>query len=285
MPNPTSRVMLLVGVLLGTSSMVTVAADSVSADHGVAAGGDIRDSIITIGYTPEQVEMLIQASNKDLRTAYESQVKELSNRLGVTQDALTSFFQILREQNVPLEKLPETLATIAQRFREMQERLAVLNPDDPATRSLIEKARKELNAGHYDQADALLSQAEAAEQAAARQAEQLARDAQVVADRRWLNAAVARAERGELSRTRLNYREAAKHFQAATDMTPASAPTTCGRYRRRWADVLADYGEQQGDNTALLQAIDLYHQTLANLPRTRVRLPRGIGDGLCIAGI
>ncbi len=54
MPNPTSRVMLLVGVLLGTSSMVTVAADSVSADHGVAAGGDIRDSIITIGYTPEQ---------------------------------------------------------------------------------------------------------------------------------------------------------------------------------------------------------------------------------------
>ncbi|MGB5065735.1 MAG: hypothetical protein WBQ37_18550, partial [Candidatus Competibacter sp.] len=165
MPNPTSRVMLLVGVLLGTGIPVTVAADSVTADHGVAAGGDIRNNTITIGATPEQVEALVRASNEALRTTYETQVKTLSGQLSVTQDTLASFFQILREQNVPLEKLPDTLATIAQRFREMQERLAVLNPEDPTTKALIEKARAALDAGHYDLADVLLSQAEAAEQA------------------------------------------------------------------------------------------------------------------------
>ncbi len=269
MPNPTSRVMLLVGVLLGTDIPVTVAADSVTADHGVAAGGDIRNNTITIGATPEQVEALVRASNEALRTTYETQVKTLSGQLSVTQDTLASFFQILREQNVPLEKLPDTLATIAQRFREMQERLAVLNPEDPTTKALIEKARAALDAGHYDLADVLLSQAEAAEQAAARQAEQLAHDAQAAADRRWLNAAAARAERGELSLTRLNYLEAAKHFQAATEMTPASAPTARGIYRRLWANALSDYGEQSGDNAALAQAIALYRQALIELPRTQ----------------
>jgi hypothetical protein len=56
-----------------------------------------------------------------------------------------------------MEKLPATLATIAQRYRAMEERLAALDPDDPATKALIEKARAELNAGHHDLADALLS--------------------------------------------------------------------------------------------------------------------------------
>ncbi|MCB1826447.1 MAG: tetratricopeptide repeat protein [Candidatus Competibacteraceae bacterium] len=269
MPNRAFFIALL-GVFLVASVPVTVATDNVSAEHGsVGVGGNVENSNITTGATPEQVETLIRASTKELRTTYETRVKTLSGQLGVTQDALTSFFQILREQNVPLEKLPDTLATIAQRFREMQERLAVLNPDDPATKALIEKARSALNAGHYDLADALLSQAEATEQAAARQAEQLARDARAAADRRWLNAAAARAERGELSLTRLNYWKAAAHFKAATDMTPASAPTERGTYRRQWADTLSEYGWQKGDNTALRQALHLYRQALADLPRDR----------------
>lgn len=260
----------LLGAFLVAGVPVTAAAGNVSAERGsVGIGGNVEKSTITVGATPEQVETLIRASNEALRTTYEAQVNTLSGQLGVTQDALTSFFQILREQNVPLEKLPDTLTTIAQRFREMQERLAVLNPEDPATKALIEKARTALNAGHYDLADTLLSQAEAAEQAAARQAEQLARDAQAAANRRWLNAAAARAERGELSLTRLNYLEAAKHFQAATEMTPASAPTARGIYRRLWANALSDYGEQSGDNAALAQAIALYRQALIELPRTQ----------------
>ncbi|MCP5449040.1 MAG: tetratricopeptide repeat protein [Gammaproteobacteria bacterium] len=269
MPNPTSRVMLLVGVLLGTSSMVTVAADSVSADHGVAAGGDIRDSIITIGYTPEQVEMLIQASNKDLRTAYESQVKELSNRLGVTQDAVANFFQILREKNVPLEKLPETLVTIAQLYLEMEGRLAIHNPEDPAAKALIEKARMELNTDHYDRTDTFLSRAEIAELNAARQAERLARNAQAAADRCWLNAATTRAARGELSMFRLNHEKAAKHYQVASEMVPDSAPTERGIFRGRWADALVSHNLWKSNNAALRQAITLYRQALADLPRDR----------------
>ena len=227
--------------------------------HGNQAG---RDNIVIVGIPPEQVAVLISASTQELQKHHAAELQTLGGQLGVTQNALASFFQILREQHVPLEKLPDTLATIAQRFREMQERLAALDPDDPATQALIEKARAELNVGHYDLADALLNQAEAAEQAAARQAEQLA-------DRRWLNAAAVRAVRGEASLTRLNYLEAAAHFQAATEMTPTSAPTARGIYRRRWADALWIYGDRQGDNAALAQAIALHRQALTELPRAQ----------------
>ncbi|MCP5196996.1 MAG: tetratricopeptide repeat protein [Gammaproteobacteria bacterium] len=236
---------------------------------GNRAGGDIN---VTVNSPPEQLETLKRATVEALRTIYEPQVKALGDQLSVTQDALTSFFQILREQNVPLEKLPDTLATIAQRYHEMQERLAALNPEDPTIKALIDKARTELEAGHFDLADALLSQAEAAEEVAARQAEQLARDAQAAADQRWLNAAAARAERGELSLTRLDYLQAAEHFRAASEKVPTSASTERGGYLRRCADALQNYGDQQGDNAVLLQALDIYRQALADLPRERMPL-------------
>ena len=232
--------------------------------------GDIRDSTITIGIPSEQVATLIQASTQELQKHHAAELNALGGQLGVTQNALTGFFQILREQNVPLEKLPDTLATIAQRFHEMQERLAALNPEDPAINALIEKARAELDVGHFDFADALLRQAEAAEEVAACQAKRLACIAQAAADRRWLNAAATRAERGELSLTRLDYLQAAEHFRAASERVPASAPAVRGTYLRRCADALRDYGDQQGDNAVLLQALEVYHQALADLPRARV---------------
>jgi len=272
MANRVFFIAMLVSVLLARSISVAVAAGSVSADHGVAAGGDIRDSTITVGIPPEQVATLIQASTQELQKHHAAELNALGGQLGVTQDALTRFFQILRAQNVPLEKLPDTLATIAQRFHEMQARLAALDPDDPAITALIEQARAALEAGHFDHADALLHQAEAAEEVAARQAEQLAHDAQAAADQRWLNAAAARAERGELSLTRLDYLQAAAHFRAASERVPVSAPAVRGTYLRRCADALRDYGDQQGDNAVLLQALEVYHQALADLPRARVPL-------------
>ena len=272
MPNSTSLIALLIGLALAAGVPATGVAETVTAEHGVAVGGDIRDSTITVGSSPEQVATLIRASNEALRTTYETQVKALSGQLDVTQNALLGFFQTLREQNVPVEKLPATLATIAERYRAMQERLAALDPDDPAVKALIAAARAALDVGEYDRADTLLSQAETAELAAARQAEQLAHDAQATADRRRLNAAAARAERGELSLTRLNFLEAAEHFRAASETAPASAPTERGTYLRRCADAFSDYGDQQGDNTALLQAIALYERVLEALSRARVPL-------------
>ena len=45
----------------------------------------------------------------------------------------------------------------------MLDRLAALDTDDPATKSLVEQARAAINKGAYDLADRLLGQAEQAD--------------------------------------------------------------------------------------------------------------------------
>jgi len=164
--------------LLACATLETLAQDKVSAEHGVAAGRDIRDATITIGFTFEQVQQLIAAGTQELKTTYQAQVEELSRRLAVTQDAMIGFFAILRREEVPPEQWSETLAKIAERHREMLDRLAVLDPDDSAIKALIGDARAALEASDYDRADVLLHRAEAAELAAARQAQKLAEQAQ-----------------------------------------------------------------------------------------------------------
>ncbi len=244
----------------------TVFADqNVTADHGVAAGGDIRDTTITIGYSLEEVQAFVKAERQELKTTYQAQIKDLSQRLEVTQDAVIGFFAILKREHVPLEKMTETLAAIAQRHREMLDRLAVLDPDDPAIKALIREARTALAKGDYDRADLLLHRAEAAELEAARQA-------QAAANKRLLKSAVARAERGEISLTRLRYREAARHFKAASSLVPNLHPQEQGAYLRRSADALGEYGDQQGNNEALREAIAAYHEALGVLTQEHMPL-------------
>ncbi len=247
-------------------------ADEVTAEQGVAAGGDIRESTITIGYTSEQVERLITASSHELRTRYEADVEELSNKLQVTDDAVVGFFRILDENQVPLEKLPERLAEIAQRHRDMLDRLAVLDTESPEIKGMIEQARAAVKEANYDRADRLLRDAETAELAAAQRAEDLARQAQKAAERRVLNAAKILAERGELSLTRLDYREAAKHFEKASERVPASHLETRNDYLDRYAYALYRQGTEKVDGNALPQAIHAYREILKT--RTRAQLPQ-----------
>jgi len=125
---------LIVGMCIAALAFATPAipaADKISAEHGVAAGRDIRDSTITIGFTFEQVQKLIQTSTQELKTTYQTQIDELSQQLKVTHDAVIGFFDILKRERVSPEKLTETLAAIAQRHREMLDRLAILNREDP----------------------------------------------------------------------------------------------------------------------------------------------------------
>lgn len=236
---------------------------------GYASIVDARTTII--GLSPEQVRTCMLEVLREESTA-QAKVEELSHKLNVTHEAVVGFLKILNRSEVPLEKLPETLAVIAQRYQEMLDRLAILNPEDPTTKALIKEARIAIEAGNYDRADVLLHQAEVAELAAARQAQALAQQAQAAAEQRLLNAAATRAERGEISLTRLNYPEAAAHFKAASEMVPLSHSQIRGEYLGRQANALFEYGEQKGDNTALRQAITVYQKALGVLTRERTPL-------------
>jgi len=95
--------------------------DRVSAEFGVATGGDLsaRDIIIKYGLSEARVRALMRELQAHDSAAVQK-VAELSARLGITDNALTSFFRILGEQKaIPDEKLLETLAEMAEHHRQL----------------------------------------------------------------------------------------------------------------------------------------------------------------------
>jgi tetratricopeptide (TPR) repeat protein len=243
-----------------------------------AVGGDVAGSTVSVvcGMPPEQVQAMVAVFTQQLgaagaaRAEAEAQAVRLAAQLGVTREAMVSFFRILGEREVPLERMPTRLGEIAARYGELTRRLAALEPEDPSARGLVERAREAVAAGRYDEADALLVRAKEAELAAARQAGELARQAQEAAARRLLKAAAVEAERGQLALTRLRYREAAGHFAAAAETVPP------GHLGKRWiylnseAAALLDQGVERGDNAALAAAIERRHALLRLFPREQV---------------
>lgn len=217
---------LSLAVFLAAYSANAMAADEVKASGGVAAGGDIRDSTITIGLTPEQVKETMLAIARQESTA-QAKLQELSQKLQTTEGALIGFFRILEETDAPLERLPAKLEEIARRHKETLQRMAALAVEDPEIGALVRQAREAVDRGDYDRANALLTRAEEAELAAIERAEAVVKDAQEAVRRRKLSAAAVRAERGGIAMTRLRYREAADHFRAAANLVPA------GRHPRR----------------------------------------------------
>ena len=165
------------------------------APGGLAVGRDVVNSPITFGLKPDEQLRMIEVFSQQIAVSSEARVKaearaaELGTQLGFTREAVIGFFRIVGEQDVPLEQVPTKLGAIAARHRAMLDRWSVLDAGDPATAVLATEAKTAIDNGRYDEADALLLRAQEQDIAAARQAEQLARDAQQAAERRWLLAA------------------------------------------------------------------------------------------------
>jgi tetratricopeptide (TPR) repeat protein len=251
---------LLVLVLSSCAPAVLAAETRIEAPGGVAAE-TITNSPINIGIPPEKLPGIIEAATKDWRGLTDQQkqtIDILQKSLGVNENALKAFFATLGEQDVPLEQVPTKLGEIAARHRAMLDRWSVLDAGDPATAALAAEAKTAIDNGRYDEADALLVRAQEQDMAAARQAEQLARDAQQAAERRFLRAAESEGKRGDLAMTRLRYDDAAKRYAAAASMVPSTRPDERRRYVKREAGALYQQGDERGDNKAALLAIDRY---------------------------
>jgi tetratricopeptide (TPR) repeat protein len=155
-------------------------------------------------------------------------VEELSKRLGVTEAATERFVTILGDQQVPIEQLPERLAEIAARHKELLARVERTASNDPRVQTLKEEAKAAIEAGKYDGAERLLNEAkDAAIGAARRLKEEVATQLRAGAE--------AAAENGALAMTRLRYRDAAGYFAEAVELLPEGSD-----------EVRADYLNQQG---------------------------------------
>ena len=173
----------------------------------------------------QQIEVSVEA-----RVRAEARAAELGAQLGFTRDAVIGFFRILGEQDVSPEQIPLKLGEIAARHRAMLDRWSVLDTADPATATLAAEAKRRSTAVITMRLTHLLVRTEEQDAAAARQAEQLARDAQQAAERRWLNAAEKEGKRGDLAMTRLRYADAAQRYAAAAKHSANIAPRRAARF-------------------------------------------------------
>jgi tetratricopeptide (TPR) repeat protein len=244
-----------------------VALSDVHAGGNITISGVNVSQVIQNGPTPDQLQQLTQAAAAGVTGVLLQQVGALSAKLGITENAVVAFLRTLGEQAVPTDQLTAKLAEVATRYNQAVARAAALDPQDPATRTLVAQAQAAIGDGRFADADRMLDEAEQIEVAAARQAQDVARQAVAAADERLIRAADARGVRGELAMTGLRYTEAAAHFGAAAALVPAGRSDLLAAWLKRQADALRDQGERRGEGAALDEAIGLYQRVLAMRPR------------------
>jgi tetratricopeptide (TPR) repeat protein len=200
-------------------------------------------------------------------------IETISKRLGITEDAAKTLLRIVGEQtDVPDERLAEVLTKVANDYKRLQTQVAALNPDNLTAHELIERANREIAAGHFQAAHQLLVEARQAQIAAAQQAEKVEKTARAARDSQLLGAAAATAADGDLAMTELHYVQAADLFKQAVDLVPPRHPNQIADYLTRQANAFYRQGDERGDNAALERAITIYKLVLQGQPRDRVPL-------------
>jgi tetratricopeptide (TPR) repeat protein len=242
-------------------------AQQVRADTGgVAVGGNVSNSTVTIGIPPEQLAALVKQGT-DLSEAQKKLIANLEGQLDLNQRQIRAALNILGETNVSPERLAARLVEIAERFKDLQASASTQPGDDPKVAALKADAQKAIDEGELAKADALLADAQTEER----------RDL----DRRAVNAADTSARRGQIALTRLRYSEAAKHFAEAAVVFPPGTANEDKRidYLKKEADALLRQGYEFGDNSALRSAIERYERLLELQPRARVPLDWAMSTG------
>jgi tetratricopeptide (TPR) repeat protein len=196
-----------------------------------------------------------------------AEVREISGKLGIAESAIAGFFETMHEAEVPLEQVAAKFEELALQYQHLLDGVRTLRSDDAEVQQLKADAAVAIEGGpvSYDRAEELLKQAEVIDREAT---ERLA----AALERRSLNAAATRAQRGELSLLRLDYTSAIEHFNEAVKITPLSHSEVRVRYRQAYAGALYQYGKDRGINPALKEVVDIWKTLAQELPRERVPL-------------
>jgi tetratricopeptide (TPR) repeat protein len=250
-PAPIAACLLaLLAALSAASAPAWALGDTeITANQGVAAGGSITGSTITVGMPPAQVQALVVTFTRQLGVAAEARAKaeaqaaQLATQLGFTREAVIGFFGILGEQEVPLERMPTKLGEIAQRYQGLLARLQTTSSTDPEVQRLKGKARAALDAGDFARTEELLNQAKARDLAAIKQMRAVMERVQADLDARQLSAAEAAAENGNLMMTRIRYADAARYYAEAVGLTPERHAEQLSKHLTDWAEAAGRAGD------------------------------------------
>ena len=261
------------------ASHATVAADKAEPGScnvttgGIGSGGN--SVVCNFGLTPDQLKQVTEAAVKGATEAQQEHIDKISETLGVTKSAAKGLLKIVGEDsNIPDDKLGEALAKAGEDFQRLrlQLKIAETNPDNPTARSLVEQAKGEVEAAHFERAEELLRQATQVQIAVAQEARKLKEQAQAAEDAQMLGAASSTAAEGDVAMTERRYKEAAELFGQAADYVPSGRERERGGYLLRQADALFRQGEERGDRQALLNAVEIDRRALTEFPRAQAPL-------------
>jgi hypothetical protein len=112
-----------------TVSALCAGQQSVAAPGGVAVGGNVENSTITVINNQDAAVLAAItktftdqiAATAEAKVKAETKAAELAQKLGFTASAVAEFFKILGEQNVPEEKIPARLTEIATHFTQTRD--------------------------------------------------------------------------------------------------------------------------------------------------------------------
>jgi hypothetical protein len=125
------------------------------ANTGSASGNTIT---CNFGLTPEQLKQLTEAAVKGATEAQQEHIDRISEAFGITKSAAKNLLKIVGEDpNIPDDKLAEALTKVAGDYKRLQEQVAALNPDNLTAKALVEQAKPEIDAGHFQRAHSLHS--------------------------------------------------------------------------------------------------------------------------------
>ncbi|PZU09742.1 hypothetical protein [Sphingomonas sp.] len=229
---------------------------------GVAIVGNVTNSKVTVGFSAAQVKELVAAANGGLLSqnkALQRDKDELGRQLSLRGGALDTFLREMGVRKVPDDKLLETLADIAARFRSLQQEVARTASSSPEVTALRAKAQAALDADppRLDEAAQLLGQVQDIQR----------REARPVLAQLETTA----AQQADVARTQLKYREAADHYAEAGRFAPDDKARA--GYARAGAEVLFRLGYVPRDRQALEDAVELRRAVVRWTPRRQD--PRG----------
>jgi tetratricopeptide (TPR) repeat protein len=281
----------LLTVVLGGLPVVGMAqmpSSGVPAQQDIARGCETGSAGILSDIPTEQLPAILAADTgapDGMTDEQRAAMADLALHLGASDVQLRAFFRVIRDADVVPHRLSRTLVDIAERHKELLARIKVEPGDSPAVGRSKAQTRDALESGDFARADALLATIE--------------KEQEKASGRSAATAAITHALRGDLALIRLRYREAAGHFTAAANRVPAMQETPKQEtpkqesQRLGWleqeADALRHYGNEVGDNAALVTGVERYQALLDQYPRENrpldwARTQYKLGEALSLLG-
>jgi tetratricopeptide (TPR) repeat protein/pimeloyl-ACP methyl ester carboxylesterase len=180
-------------------------------------------------------------------------IAHLQREKGIPRDALVAHLVRLgANANIKEEDIPKFLGTFATEFVDIRKRLDDLSKTSPDVASIINGARRLLEANDLDGAKSQLAKAR----------EQIRSQRQA----RAREEATLLAEEGRINRLKLDYRGAAEKFAEAAALV-AFDPQAAFGYISEQGNALHLQGDEFGDNPALIEAIAVWRRAAELRPR------------------